>query len=271
MNNIKNKVVLVTGASSGIGRAIYLQLIRENWIVYGTSRRIDKGQVVDLDGGHMIHLDVNDDVSATKAMEIINEREGRLDALVNNAGYGIAGSIEDTSHSEVLAQFDTNFFGVLRLIRIALPALRDSQGIIINMGSVAGVLSIPFQSMYTASKAALEAMSETLRMELKRDKVRVCIIEPGDTKTAFTDNRQWVKAAKGSRYEARLQASIKKMAKDEQNGAPPEDVAKVACRMLYKKHPPVRRAIGFGYQLLLFLKRLLPDRLVIFILEKLYA
>jgi short-subunit dehydrogenase len=268
---MENQVALITGASSGIGKTIYLQLVDMGYKVYGTSRKIAKGEMLPVDGGTMVYLDVNDEQSTKETINVIYQKEGRLDALINNAGYGIAGSIEDTSHEEALAQFDTNFFGVMRTIRYATKYLVETKGIIINISSVAGLLSIPFQSMYTASKAALEALSETLKMELKQDGVRVCLVEPGDTKTSFTDNRIWAQNAKNSRYKERLIASIEKMEKDERNGAPPEKVAKTVCRMIKKKNPPIRRVVGFSYQFLVFLKRFMPDRLVIWALTKLYA
>lgn len=268
---MEKKVALITGASSGIGRAIYLQLVDMGYKVYGTSRRIDKGEMKSVDGGTMVYLDVNDELSTKETITSIYQKEGRLDALINNAGYGIAGSIEDTSYEEAMAQFDTNFFGVMRTIRYATKYLVETKGIIINISSVAGLLSIPFQSMYTASKAALEALSETLRMELRHDGVRVCLVEPGDTKTSFTDNRIWAQNAKDSRYKERLEASIEKMEKDERNGTAPENVAKIVCRVIKMKNPPIRKVVGFSYQLLVFLKRLMPDRLIIWILGKLYA
>lgn len=266
-----NKVALVTGSSTGIGKAIYLELIKQGWIVYGTSRKIEENHIKNIDGGMMINLDVNNQESVDKAMSLIKEKEGKLDALINNAGYGIAGSVEDTSHDEAMMQFNTNFFGALSTIRASLDMLRQSKGIIINISSVAGLLSIPFQSMYSASKAAMESASEALRMELKEDKVRVCMIEPGDTKTAFTDNRQMIEKAFNSRYEKRLKASVARMKKDEQNGTPPSSVAKLTYKMINKKNPPIRRTVGFSYQLILFLKRILPNRLIMWIVGKMYA
>ena len=266
-----NKVALVTGASSGIGKAIYMDLIAKGFKVYGTSRKIEENQVIEIDGGKMICLDITQKQSVENAVLIIEKNEGRLDVLVNNAGYGIAGSTEDTNFDEAFSQFDTNFFGVLNLINTSLNLLRKTQGIIVNVSSVAGILSIPFQGMYSASKAALEAISEVLRMELKRDKIRICLVEPGDTKTAFTENRVFVAKAPDSAYKARLEESVAKMAKDEQNGTSPDKVAHVVYSMIKRKNPPIRKAVGVSYKILVFLKRLLPSRLVLWILEKMYA
>lgn len=265
------KVALITGASSGIGKAVYKKLSAEGWRVYGTSRKADKKGPIEQDGGSMIYMEVTDEASVKAGVGIIKDREGRLDALINNAGYGIAGSVEDTSTDEAKSLFDVNFFGVLSTVRACMELLAESRGIIINISSVAGRLTIPFQSMYSAGKAAVEAASEALRMETKPYGVRVCIVEPGDTKTDFTQNRTWSEAARGSKYESRMKVSVKKMEHDEQNGAPPEAVAKTVYNMMCRKNPPVRRAVGFSYQLLLFLKRLLPDRLVLWILGKMYA
>lgn len=263
------KVALVTGASAGIGRAVASMLAENGWAVYGTSRKVEKGIVKAVEGYKMINLDVTDPESARAAVAQVLEREGRLDALVNNAGNGIAGSLEGISAEEANYQFDTNFFGALNMIREALPALRESKGIIINMSSVAGILSIPFQSLYSASKAALEKASEALRLEVKPFGVRVCLVEPGDTRTEFTANRRL--AASAGPYEARLAASVKRMEKDEQNGAPPEAVAKVVSRLAEKKNPPVRKAVGFVYKLFLFANRLLPSRFVLWALGLLYG
>lgn len=265
------KTALITGASSGIGRAIYNELIQQGWMVYGTSRKIEPGTFKDADGGKMINLDVTNSHSIADAVSLIKSDAGRLDALINNAGNGIAGAVEDTSYEEMRFQFETNFFGSMQMTNACLDLLRASKGIVVNVSSVAGVLSIPFQGMYSASKSALEAATEALRMELKADGVRVCMIEPGDTKTEFTSNRVMVKNAETSRYKKTMEASVAKMEKDEQNGTSPKTAAKLVYKMINRKNPPVRRAVGFSYQVLVFLKRLLPDKLVLWILQKMYA
>jgi NAD(P)-dependent dehydrogenase (short-subunit alcohol dehydrogenase family) len=267
---MEKKVALVTGASAGIGKAAAAMLEQRGWTVYGTSRKIEKGVVEVMNGLRMIALDVTDPVSACAAVELVLEREGRLDLLVNNAGNGIAGSLEDLLPDESYYQFDTNFFGALNMCRAALPALKKTKGIIISISSVAGILSIPFQALYSASKAALEAMSEALRLEVKPFGVRVCLVEPGDTRTSFTSSRI-VAANTSPDYEERLKASVARMAKDEQNGAPPEAVAKVVCKLAGMKNPPVRKAVGFVYKLFIFANRLLPSRLKLWVIGLLYG
>jgi NAD(P)-dependent dehydrogenase (short-subunit alcohol dehydrogenase family) len=264
------KIALVTGASAGIGRATASMLASQGWTVYGTSRKIPKDIVEAAGEINMISLDVTDPESVKYAVDLVLKREGKLDALVNNAGNGIAGALEDISLQEAVYQFDTNFFGVLNMCREALPALRLSKGIIINISSVAGVLSIPFQSLYSASKAAVELMSESLRLEVKPAGVRVCMVEPGDTCTSFTASRRLASNI-SPLYEGRLKASVARMEHDEQNGVSPDAVAKVVCSLAVKKNPPVRKAVGMVNKVFVFANRLLPSRLKLWAIGKLYG
>ncbi len=180
------RVVLVTGASSGIGRACAEFLAGRGYRVYGGSRRLVAGSVVES-----ISMDVGDDASVHAAVSTILAREGRIDILVNNAGIAIAGAVEDTSVEEARDQFDVNFFGVLRVCRAVLPAMREQgAGYIVNIGSIGGLIAIPFQGFYSASKFALEGLSESLRLEVRQFGVHVVLIEPGDHRTGLTDNRR---------------------------------------------------------------------------------
>ncbi len=197
--------------------------------------------------------------------------EGRIDVLVNNAGNGICGSIEDTTVDEARRQFDTNFFGVLRMCRAVLPVMRAQRdGIIVNIGSVAGHIAIPYQSMYSASKFALEALTEALRIETKPFGIRAVIIDPGDTRSGFTASRQWVQAAAGSPYEEKCSRAIEAMAKSERNAPEPAAVVKAICRVVAKRRTPVRIIVGWDYKLVVLAKRLLPARLVEFVVGRLY-
>jgi short-subunit dehydrogenase len=275
----ENQVVLITGASSGIGKATAVTLARNGYRVYGTSRNPKTDPTQDIMNGDaspgffkMIQLDVCDDTSTEAAVDFVMKAEGRLDVLINNAGFGMAGPIEEMTMEEVYSQLNTNFFGVVRMCRQAIPIMRKQKsGIIINIGSVAGLFSIPFQSMYSVSKYAIEAYTEALRIEVKPFGIHAVVIEPGDTKTGFTDARNISKSAESSTYGERFTRSVTKMAKDEQSGPGPEIVAKTILGVLNKKNPPIRITVGFDYKVLVFLKRLLPSRLVEYILSKMYA
>ncbi|ERI95631.1 oxidoreductase, short chain dehydrogenase/reductase family protein [Clostridiales bacterium oral taxon 876 str. F0540] len=270
------KVVLITGASSGIGQATAQTLMKKGYKVYGTSRKSSNDGLIKSDSGtgfiKMIQLDVCSEESVKKAVDYVLKNEQTIDILINNAGNGIAGSVEDTSPEEALKQFEPNFFGVLRMCRAVLPKMREQgHGLIINISSVAGLISVPYQSMYSASKYALEAMTETLRLEVKKFGIKVAMVEPGDTKTGFTSQRQYVKQAADSIYHDNFMKSIKTMEKDEQNGPPPTLVVNAIMKIINSKNPPVRIVAGFSYKALVFLKRILPTRFVQFVVGKIYT
>lgn len=269
-------VVLITGASSGIGKALAEGLAEEGLKVYGTSRHVKGEETVVSEnetGGFfkLIRLDVCDDESAKAAVEYVAKKEGQINILINNAGFGVAGPIEETTSKEAISQLDTNFFGMHRMILNTLPIMRkQNKGLIVNIGSVAGLISIPYQAMYCASKYAVEALSEALRMEVKDFGIKVTVVEPGDTKTGFPLNRQYSEDSKESAYK-NSQKSVEKMMEDELNGPGPETVVKVVKRLIKRKNPPVRVTVGFSYKLIVFLKRLLPARLVVYVVSKLYT
>lgn len=272
----KGKVVLVTGASSGIGKSVAELLAAKGCRVYGTSRKQYSQDVILTGTGSgflkMLQLDVCSGESVQEAVDAVMAIEGRIDVLVNNAGMGIAGSVEDTSTEEAFRQFNTNFFGVHRMVRQILPIMRkQGQGLIINISSVAAQFAIPFQSMYSASKAAIEAMSEALRIEAAPYGVRVALVEPGDTKTGFTDSRQFVAAAgEESPYREKFTKSVHVMIKDEMNGPEPVVVARAVWKTMARKNPSVRVVVGLKYKVFVFLKRLVPARFMLFILSKMY-
>lgn len=270
---------MVTGASSGIGRATAELLMAKGHRVYGTSRKAsftDKHDAVDAASGgflEMIPLDVTSDASCEEAIQWILQKEGCIDALVSNAGNGIAGSIEDTSVSEAKWQFETNFFGSYRMIAALLPVMRkQGSGRIVVVSSVAGAISIPFQSLYSASKFALEGLVEALRLEVAPFGIKACLVLPGDTKTGFTSCRVTTEKSKAEGpYKESFTRSLSRMEKDEQNGAEPVAVARVIYSLLMRKNPPIRKTVGFGYKTILFLKKLLPAWLVERFVKMLYA
>ena len=185
--NPKNKVAIVTGASSGIGKASAEQLVQAGYTVYGTSRR---GTQAGQQAYPMLVLDVTRDASAEAAVREVIRREGRIDVLVNNAGFGVApGAAEESSLEQAQAIFDTNFFGLIRMTRAVVPHMRGQRsGRIINIGSVLGFLPMPFGALYAATKHAVEGYSESLDHELRTWGVRVSVIEPAYTRTQFDAN-----------------------------------------------------------------------------------
>ncbi|HHV99521.1 MAG TPA: SDR family oxidoreductase [Clostridiaceae bacterium] len=281
MGKIHGDVVFVTGASSGIGREIARAFMDEGYRVYGTTRKKalqeDEVQLEKSKNSSgfikMIRLDVCDEESVEKAVSYVYQKEGRIDILVNNAGFGIAGSIEDTSTEEALEQFNTNFFGVHRMCRHVVPIMRkNGGGLIINISSVAAQFSIPFQAMYSASKYAVEALSEALRIETRPFGIKVSVVEPGDTKTGFTQSRQYVKGSdENSVYFDTFKKSVEKMIKDETSGPGPEVVAKAVLKIAKRKNPPIRVTVGTGYKVIVFLKRFLPVRFVQYMVSKMYS
>jgi short-subunit dehydrogenase len=283
MNRPYGNVVLVTGASSGIGKSIAQYLVRQGYRVYGTSRKPKADTSLDntvnrrdnstsTDSVHMLQMDVCNEESVKTAIEKIVALEGEIGVVINNAGMGIAGSVEDTSQEEAFLQFDTNFFGVHRVIRQVLPYMRKAgRGLIVNISSVGALFPIPYQSMYVAVKAAVEGMSGSLRNELKPFGIKVALIEPGDTKTGFTGSRVFAAAGKeDSAYSEYSKRSVAVMERDETNGPDPIVVARVAGKIIKRKNPPVCVVVGMQYKLLVFLKRLIPRALESFIVHQMY-
>ncbi len=273
MEKENQRVVLVTGSSSGIGLACASHLAERGFRVYGTSRRAAAGS---MGPGKvtMLTADVTGDRSVEQAVATVLDREGRLDIVVNNAGMGIAGPVENTSIEQARGQFEVNFFGALRVCRAALPAMRKQRsGYIINIGSIGGILAIPYQSMYSASKFALEGLSEALRMEVRPFGIRVVIIEPGDHKTALTENRRFTEISGATEaYGPSFEAALAKTAHDEQSGPAPEQVARLLYRIVNQRHPRLRYTIGPAPQrAAVWLKRLLPYSILEYTMRTYYG
>jgi NAD(P)-dependent dehydrogenase (short-subunit alcohol dehydrogenase family) len=240
-------VAIVTGASSGIGLACAELLPLYGYRVYAGSRSTN--------------LDVTSEESVAAFVGEVIAREGRLDAVVNNAGIAIAGAVEDTSPEEALAQFETNFFGTLRVIRAALPQMRaQGSGRIVNIGSIAGLLAVPYQGFYSASKFALEGMTESLRLEVRRFGIYATLVEPGDHRTSLTKNRTLTRASgSGSPYHAAMSRAVEQMARDEQGGPGAAGVARVVLKVLESRRPRLRYTTGPLIQrAAVFLKRAAP-------------
>jgi NAD(P)-dependent dehydrogenase (short-subunit alcohol dehydrogenase family) len=257
MERENQRVVLVTGASSGIGLACATHLAGHGFRVYGTSRRAAESAAPE--GVSMLTADVTEEHSVEQAVATVLAREGRLDIVVNNAGMGIAGPLEDTTIEQAKRQLEVNFFGAFRVCRAVLPAMRrQRRGYIVNIGSIGGLIAIPYQSMYSASKFALEGLSESLRMEVRPFGIRVVIIEPGDHRTALTQNRTLAEVA-GDDYRQSFAAALEKTAHDEQSGPGPEQIARLLYRVVSRRNPRLRYTIGPAPQrAAVWLKRLLP-------------
>ena len=260
MKKLRNKVILVTGASSGIGRACATRLSDEGHHVFGTSRR---PQTENL-GLTWLQMDVTDDLSVQQGVQLILDQCGRIDVVINNAGSGYGGAVEDTSIDEAKATFETNFFGVLRVCHAVLPSMRaQNDGLILNVSSIGGLMGLPYQGLYSASKFALEGLSEALRMEVKGFGVHVVLLEPGDIKTAFTDNRRNTRGAvENSIYQSTYRRVLDKIESDERGGADPDVVAQAASRIVATRKPGVRYVAGPFYEkLAILVKRLVPAAL----------
>lgn len=208
-------------------------------------------------------MDVNDDASVRQGVDTVLARAGRLDGVINNAGISLMAAVEDTSIEEAKAQFETNFFGVLRVCRAALPTMRSQRsGCIINVSSLAGLVGLPFSGMYCASKFALEGMSEALRLEMRAFGVRVVLVEPGDFRTGMSQRRRVAEAAQTHAAYAELCRRFKQQQDEDEARAPtPEPVARLIERILNDPRPKTRYPVGlFVQRFLVSLKWWLPQR-----------
>lgn len=253
------KVVLITGASSGIGLASADRLQREGWTVVGASRRGTSGT-----GWQGQVMDVDDDASVAAGVSAVVSQHGRLDAVVACAGWGVAGAVEQTSIAEARGQLETNFFGAVRVVNGALPVMRrQGGGRIVLVSSIGGLIGIPFQAFYSASKFAMEGYGEALAYEVGPFGIRVTLVEPGNFRTDFTARRHHVTVNDGDNpYAAAAAKAIGIMERDETNGAAPERAAAAIERVLADRHPPRRLSVGkLDERLGLVAKRLLPHRI----------
>ncbi len=261
------KVAVVTGGSSGIGLCTAKALAEKGCTVYAISRR--GGQ--DLPGIRNLKADVTDESQIAAAAEEILRESGRVDIVVNNAGFGISGAVEFTDTEEAKRQFDVNFFGMVRVNKVFLPILRkQGGGRIVNISSVAAPIPIPFQTYYSAAKAAIDSYTMALANEVRPFGITVCAVRPGDIRTGFTAAR--AKSVAGDDvYQGRISRSVTRMEKDEQGGMDPQKAGNYVCAMALKAHPKPLTAIRFDYQLFCFLSKVLPCRLLNRLIGMLYA
>jgi len=251
-------VVLVTGASAGIGQACADRLHAGGWTVVGASRRGTSSG-----GWEGLVMDVDADESVRAGVAGVLARHGRIDAVVASAGWGVAGAVEHTAVDEAKAQLETNFWGVTRVVQAVLPAMRaQGGGRLVLISSIGGIVAIPFQAFYSASKFALEGMAEALAYEVAPFRVAVTLVEPGNVRTDFTANRRMAAASGDDAYGEALARAVGVMERDEANGVAPEVVARAVGAVLAARNPPRRVSVGrAGERVGILAKRLLPFRL----------
>ncbi|MBZ9786062.1 SDR family oxidoreductase [Psychroflexus sp. CAK57W] len=252
-------VVLITGASSGIGKSIGEYLANFNYKVYGTSR---KPQHKELNGIHFIQLDVTQQESIETAIETLISKEGQIDFLINNAGVGITGPLEEIPDVEQRKIFETNYFGPLKVINTVLPHMRSRQsGFIINITSIAGHMGLPFRGFYSATKGALELTTESYRMELKAFGIKMTNVAPGDFATNIAAGRFHAPIKDSSPYKAVYEKSLKLMDEHVDHGKDPNLMAKSVYAIMQKSNPKIHYKVGdFTQKISVFLKHILPDK-----------
>ncbi|MGF1637174.1 MAG: oxidoreductase [Cyclobacteriaceae bacterium] len=258
------KTVLITGASSGIGKETAKMMIQKGFTVYGASRRLDKMQDLKNIGVKLLQMDVTDDQSMVDGINEILQNEGRIDVLVNNAGYGSYGALEDVPMDEAKYQFEVNIFGLARLTQLILPQMRKQKaGRIINISSIGGSIGEPHGAWYHATKDALEGLSDSLRLELKQFNIDVVIIKPGAILTEWNGiaRDKLMKVSGKTAYKELAQKHVKMLEKADAQGSQPIVVAKTIVKAALAVKPKTRYATGKGAKMILFLRRLLSDRM----------
>lgn len=253
-----SKVVLITGGSSGIGKSIGEFLHQKGFIVYGTSRNPEKvlNSIFPL-----VVLDVRDVESIHLAVAQIIQSTGRLDVVINNAGVGITGPLEEIPMEEIKNNFDTNFFGPIAVMKAVLPQMRQQKsGLIVNITSIAGYMGLPYRSVYSASKGALELITEALRMEVKSFGIQITNVAPGDFATNIAAGRFHAPIIQGSDYERAYGSILKTMDEHVDSGSNPNEMAEAVFQIIQEKNPRIHYKVGaFMQKFSIVLKRILPD------------
>ncbi len=262
MNN--KKVALVTGASSGIGESAARLLKQNGFIVYGAARRLEKMKELESLGINTIELDITEEASILKCVEAIKEKEGSIDVLINNAGYGSYGAIEDVPLEEARRQFEVNIFGLARLTQLVLPKMRENRfGKIVNISSMGGKVFTPFGGWYHATKHALEGWSDCLRLEVKPLGIDVVVVEPGGIKTPWgtiaADNL--IETSGKGAYAEQAKKTAERTAKlyTSDRLTSPEAIGKVILKAVTARKPKRRYVKGFGAKPALFVRKWFGD------------
>ncbi|KZB86982.1 oxidoreductase [Amycolatopsis regifaucium] len=257
------KVCLVTGASSGIGHATALELLRAGHTVYGAARRVEKMDDLRAAGGHALKMDARDEDELRRAVETVLDEQQRIDVLVNNAGTVLHGAIEDVPLDRARDQLEVNLLAPARLVQLVLPVMRAQRsGTIVNVSSIGGEIALPLGAWYYASKHALEAFSDTLRMEVEPFGIDVVIIQPGIIKTEFEDqtSAQLREISGGGAYREMAEAMARHGETGLGDGSEPSVVVEAIRRAIEAERPETRYAVGHLAEKLLELNRTLPDR-----------
>lgn len=256
---MSQKIVLITGASSGIGKAIAEFLQTKNYKIYGTSRNPDNYPDSKV---KLIALDVTDTLSIENAVSHIIEAESRIDILINNAGAGITGALEEIPANEIKRNFDTNFFGPIEVMKAVLPQMRQQKsGLIINITSIAGYMGLPYRSIYSASKGALEIITEALRMEVKGFGVEITNVAPGDFATNIAAGRYHAPLKEDSAYYIPYGNTLRTMNEHVDSGSNPDKMAQAIYKIIRTPKPKIHYKVGaFMQKFSIVLKRILPDK-----------
>ncbi|WP_298953852.1 SDR family oxidoreductase [uncultured Nonlabens sp.] len=264
------RVVLVTGGSSGIGKAIALFLQDKNYTVYGTSRNPDRYPDSSI---KLLALDVQDQNSIHNAVNLLLEKEGKIDVLINNAGVGITGPMEETPIDQVKNAMDTNFYGPLRVLQAVLPVMRKQKsGRVINITSIAGYMGLPYRGIYSASKGALEIATEAYRMECAHLNIHFSNVAPGDFATNIAAGRFHAPVIAGSDYESGYTHTLKLIDEHVDSGQDPKEVASKIYEILQKPNPGIHYKVGsFLQKFSIFLKKILPEKTYESMLKKHYG
>lgn len=254
-----SKIVLITGGSSGIGKSIGEFLVSKGYDVFGTSRNPERYTESKF---KLVALDVADIISIKKAIQIVVETSGSIDILINNAGAGITGPIEEIPDEEIKRNFETNLFGPINVIKSVLPQMRQqNSGLIINITSIAGYMGLPYRGIYSASKGALELITEAFRMEIKDFNIHMTNLAPGDFATNIAAGRFHAPVTKGSPYEAKYGSVLKNIDEDVDNGDDPTLVANAVFKIINTSNPKTHYKVGaFMQKFSIILKRILPDK-----------
>ena len=255
-----SKVIFITGGSSGIGKSIGEFLSEKGYVVYGTSRNPGK---IKNHPFNLVALDVTEPKTISDAINTVVENEGRLDVLVNNAGMGITGPIEDTPTDEMRRVFDTNFFGAVDVAKAVLPQMRKQQsGLIINVTSIAGYMGLPYRGIYSATKGALELVTEAMSMETNQFGIKVTNVAPGDFATSIASGRYHTPVFKNSAYKENYQLNLDLMDTHVDEGGDPIEMAKTVYKIINTKNPKLHYKVGdFMQKFSIVIKRILPDRM----------